>query len=164
MLHPSYSELMSKINEEAGSEVVKSRYSIVMGTAKRARQMVDKGYMELEDHSRRPLSIAVEELYDGDIRILNEEETADYQVRFAEKLAREAELLAQREAEARERAAAEAAQAKRSFKEDDEDEDEPEDGEPADDYTEDAAELSDDEAADELEKMLMEGLRMPEEG
>ncbi len=164
MLHPSYSELMSKINEEAGSEVVKSRYSIVMGTAKRARQMVDKGYMELEDHSRRPLSIAVEELYDGDIRILNEEETADYQVRFAEKLAREAELLAQREAEARERAAAEAAQAKRSFKEDDEDEDEPEDGEPADDYTEDAAELSDDEAADELEKMLMKGLRMPEEG
>jgi DNA-directed RNA polymerase subunit omega len=155
---------MSKINEEAGSEVVKSRYSIVMGTAKRARQMVDKGYMELEDHSRRPLSIAVEELYDGDIRILNEEETADYQVRFAEKLAREAELLAQREAEARERAAAEAAQAKRSFKEDDEDEDEPEDGEPADDYTEDAAELSDDEAADELEKMLMKGLRMPEEG
>ena len=164
MLHPSYSELMSKINEEAGSEVVKSRYSIVMGTAKRARQMVDKGYMELEDHSRRPLSIAVEELYDGDIRILNEEETADYQVRFAEKLAREAELLAQREAEARERAAAEAAQAKRSFKEDDEDEDEPEDGEPADDYTEDSTELSDDEAADELEKMLMKGLRMPEEG
>ena len=164
MLHPSYSELMTKINDEAGSELVKSRYSIVMGTAKRARQLVDKGYMELEDYSRRPLSIAVEELYEGDIRILNEEETADYQVRFAEKLAREAELLAQREAEARERAAEEAAQAKRSFKEDDDEEDQ-EDGELTEEgYEEENDGLSDEEAAGELEKMLMKGLNLPEEG
>lgn len=90
MLHPSYSELMTKIN--AGSEendpVVRSRYSIVMGTAKRARQMVDNGYMEQEDHSRKPLSIAVEELDEGKIRILSD---AEYAKMLAEKEAEKAE-------------------------------------------------------------------------
>ena len=78
MIHPSYSELMTKINANGTAEdpVVKSRYSIVMGTAKRARQMVDNGYMEQEDHSRKPLSIAVEELDEGRIRILSDEEYA----------------------------------------------------------------------------------------
>ena len=76
MIHPSYSELMAKINANGTAEdpVVKSRYSIVMGTAKRARQMVDNGYMEQEDHSRKPLSIAVEELDEGVIRILSDKE------------------------------------------------------------------------------------------
>ena len=76
MIHPSYSELMTKINAGGTAEdpVVKSRYSIVMGTAKRARQMVDNGYMEQEDHSRKPLSIAVEELDEGRIRILSNSE------------------------------------------------------------------------------------------
>ena len=67
---------------------MKSRYSIVMGTAKRARQMVDNGYMEQEDHSRKPLSIAVEELDEGRIRILSDEE---YERMKAEK---EAERMA----------------------------------------------------------------------
>ena len=84
MIHPSYSELMAKINANGTAEdpVVKSRYSIVMGTAKRARQMVDNGYMEQEDHSRKPLSIAVEELDEGVIRILSDKE---YQALKAEK-------------------------------------------------------------------------------
>ena len=78
MLHPSYTELMSIVNKDrpAGEEVVKSRYSIVMGTAKRARQLIDNGYMEQEDHSVKPLSIAVDELFDGSVRILNDEEAA----------------------------------------------------------------------------------------
>ena len=78
MIHPSYSELMTKINANGTAEdpVVKSRYSIVMGTAKRARQMVDNGYMEQEEHSRKPLSIAVEELDEGRIRILSDAEYA----------------------------------------------------------------------------------------
>ncbi len=84
MIHPSYSELMTKINANGTAEdpVVKSRYSIVMGTAKRARQMVDNGYMEQEDHSRKPLSIAVEELDEGRIRILSDKE---YEALKAEK-------------------------------------------------------------------------------
>ena len=123
MLHPSFSEMMNKINKEGEEPVIKSRYSIVMGTAKRARQMVDKGYMELEDHSRKPLSIAVEELYNGDIRILNEEEKAEYQERYAAIMAAEAERLA-REAELR--AAEEEAKKRISMAEDDEEDDDEE--------------------------------------
>ncbi|MBP3729605.1 MAG: DNA-directed RNA polymerase subunit omega [Lachnospiraceae bacterium] len=101
MLHPSYTELMTKINEEAGTALVESRYSIVMGTAKRARQMVDKGYYTLLDHSRKPLSIAVDELNDGDIRILSPEEDAEYQARYAERRAAQAALRAEEEARRR---------------------------------------------------------------
>ena len=44
MLHPSYNDLMSVVNSEVepGEEpVVNSRYSIVLATAKRARQIID---------------------------------------------------------------------------------------------------------------------------
>lgn len=129
MLHPSYSELMTKINDDGKNPVVKSRYSIVMGTAKRARQMVDKGYMELEDHSRRPLSIAVEELYSGEIRILSREETRQYQERYAARMAEEAERLA-REAEDAKAAAEEETENEKTvdFNEDDEEDGEGEGG------------------------------------
>ena len=43
MIHPSYSDLMGIANEgvEPGEHpVVKSRYSIVLATAKRARQII----------------------------------------------------------------------------------------------------------------------------
>lgn len=43
MLHPSYSDLMNVVNsnvEEGEAPVVNSRYSIVMATAKRARQII----------------------------------------------------------------------------------------------------------------------------
>ena len=43
MLHPSYSDLMAVINSEVepGEQpVVQSRYSIVMATSKRARQLI----------------------------------------------------------------------------------------------------------------------------
>lgn len=103
MIHPSYSELMTKINANGTAEdpVVKSRYSIVMGTAKRASQMVDNGYMEQEDHSRKPLSIAVEELDEGRIRILSE---AEYQTLREQKEAEKAAARALAEAEAKAKA------------------------------------------------------------
>ena len=44
MIHPSYVELMKVVNDgvEIGEEpVVNSRYSIVLATAKRARQIID---------------------------------------------------------------------------------------------------------------------------
>ena len=44
MLHPSYTDLMKVVNkdvEEGETKVVNSRYSIVMATAKRARQIID---------------------------------------------------------------------------------------------------------------------------
>ena len=44
MIHPSYVDLMKVVNkdvEEGETPVINSRYSIVMATAKRARQIVD---------------------------------------------------------------------------------------------------------------------------
>ena len=81
MLHPSYSDLMKVANsevEEGEHPVVNSRYSIVMATAKRARQIVD-GDEPLVKVSRgeKPLSIAVDELNQGEIRILAEDEVEE---------------------------------------------------------------------------------------
>ena len=66
MLHPSYSDLMAAVNnniEEGEEPVVQSRYSIVIATAKRARQIIagDKPMVEVASH-KPPLSAAVEEL------------------------------------------------------------------------------------------------------
>lgn len=66
MIHPSYVDLMEVVNkdvEEGETPVINSRYSIVMATAKRARQIVD-GDEPLVKVSRgeKPLSIAVDEL------------------------------------------------------------------------------------------------------
>ena len=43
MLHPSYTDLMKVVNkdvEEGETKIVNSRYSIVMATSKRARQLI----------------------------------------------------------------------------------------------------------------------------
>ena len=43
MLHPSYTDLMKVVNqdvEEGATKIVNSRYSIVLATAKRARQII----------------------------------------------------------------------------------------------------------------------------
>ena len=78
MIHPSYVDLMQVVNkgvEEGETPVINSRYSIVMATAKRARQIVD-GDEPLIDvpEGEKPLSIAVEELNQEKIRILSENE------------------------------------------------------------------------------------------
>ena len=74
MLHPSYTDLMKVVNkdvEEGEEKVVNSRYSIVMATAKRARQIID-GSMPLVDTKKgeKPLSIAIDELNQSKISIL----------------------------------------------------------------------------------------------
>ena len=62
-------------NVEEGEEpVVNSRYSIVMATAKRARQIIGGKKPLVNIKGAKPLSIAVEELNQGKIRILTEEE------------------------------------------------------------------------------------------
>lgn len=71
MLHPSYSDLMSTINERnLDKDQLRSRYSIVIATAKRARQIVDGEIPLIEKKSLRPLSNAVWELYEGKIDIV----------------------------------------------------------------------------------------------
>ena len=78
MIHPSYVELMQVVNEgvEIGEEpVVNSRYSIVIAAAKRARQLIDGAESEIiHPKCNKPLSIAVEELYKGKVKIVNEED------------------------------------------------------------------------------------------
>jgi DNA-directed RNA polymerase subunit omega len=76
MLHPSYTDLMNVVNadvEDGEAPVVASRYSIVMATAKRARQIIGGAPALVETKSgrfsKKPLSMAVEELEKGRIRI-----------------------------------------------------------------------------------------------
>ncbi len=77
MLHPSYSDLMKVVNsevEEGEAPVVNSRYSIVMATSKRARQIISGEEAYVAAEGKKPLSVAVEELNEGKIKILNDEE------------------------------------------------------------------------------------------
>ena len=78
MLHPSYTDLMKVVNKdvEIGEEpVVNSRYSIVIATAKRARQIIAGAEPMAEKATcPKPLSIAVEELYEGKVKIVPESE------------------------------------------------------------------------------------------
>ncbi|MBR3368105.1 MAG: DNA-directed RNA polymerase subunit omega [Lachnospiraceae bacterium] len=81
MIHPSYVDLMEVVNkgvEEGETPVINSRYSIVMATAKRARQIVDGDEPLIDSmEGEKPLSIAVEELNQEKIRILSEEESEE---------------------------------------------------------------------------------------
>ncbi|MBQ8632876.1 MAG: DNA-directed RNA polymerase subunit omega [Lachnospiraceae bacterium] len=78
MLHPSYGELIQALNSdvvEGEQPVVNSRYSVVLATAKRARQIIN-GTEPLCDKipCSKPLSIAVEEVYEGKVKIVGDEE------------------------------------------------------------------------------------------
>ena len=93
MLHPSYTDLMTVVNSEVepGEEkVVNSRYSIVLATAKRARQIIDGAKPLVDSKCPKPLSIAVDEVYNSKVRILTEEEIAEEERMLEEaRLARE---------------------------------------------------------------------------
>ena len=115
MLHPSYAELMERINkdvEEGATPVVQSRYSIVKATANRAKQIIEARALEekvskllstgsgdqsgqeatvnmskediitlrrgapliADADERKPLSVAVDELYDGYLTLTEDSE------------------------------------------------------------------------------------------
>jgi DNA-directed RNA polymerase omega subunit len=78
MIHPSYVDLMNVVNkgvEEGEEPVISSRYSIVMATAKRARQLVAGDEVMIDaDPKDKPLSTAVKELYADKLAILTDEE------------------------------------------------------------------------------------------
>ena len=90
MIHPSYVELMKVVNDdvEIGEEpVVNSRYSIVCATAKRARQLIDSSeplIAERRAYGRKPLSIAVDEMNEGKLKLLSAEEALTEQERLDE--------------------------------------------------------------------------------
>ncbi len=76
MLHPSYTDLMNIVNsevEQGDAPVISSRYSIVMATAKRARQIIGGEEPMIITKQDKPLSIAIEELAKGQIKIMPED-------------------------------------------------------------------------------------------
>ena len=81
MIHPSYTDLMKVVNSEVEpgeAPVVNSRYSIVLATSRRARQLIAGEEPLIPGaYNMKPLSIAVEELKEGKIKILPEEEGAE---------------------------------------------------------------------------------------
>lgn len=94
MLHPSYTDLMEVVNhDEAGEEhpVVNSRYSIVLATAKRARQLIDGAEPYVEVENNKALSIAIEELYRSKVKILSDDATAEEGEEVAEEAVEETE-------------------------------------------------------------------------
>mgnify|MGYP000616708216 CR=1 FL=1 len=81
MLHPSYTDLIEAVNSdvEPGEQpVVQSRYSIVIASAKRARQIIGGAEPLVPNAAgKKPLSIAVEELYTGNVKILGEDDDVE---------------------------------------------------------------------------------------
>ena len=73
MLHPSYKEMIDKMNDtkSEGDAEIHSRYSLVIAAAKRARQ-INSGSEPLVDVNgkEKNLSTAVDELFAGKVHIL----------------------------------------------------------------------------------------------
>ncbi len=107
MIHPSYSELMQVVNKDTEIDeppVVNSRYSIVLATSKRARQIIG-GDTPLVPYvsGKKPLSVAIDELYQGKVKIVTEdrkdkEELSELEPLIQEELLEEEEELLLEEA------------------------------------------------------------------
>ena len=101
MIHPSYTELIQAINNNAEEDdntmMLNSRYSLVLATSKRARQLI-AGSAPLVDGAagKKPLAIAIDELYKGKVKIVatsEEEETQEAAPAVSEETAETAEAV-----------------------------------------------------------------------
>ena len=77
MLHPSYTDLMKVVNqdvEDGSTKVVNSRYSIVLATSKRARQLIsgDEALVDAKA-GQKPLSVAIDELNNAKIKVVSDD-------------------------------------------------------------------------------------------
>lgn len=85
MLRPSYTDLIEAVNSEVEPgehPVVQSRYSIVLATAKRARQLIaGEEPLVAAPPEKKPLSIAVEELYKGKVKIVGDDSETEEETR-----------------------------------------------------------------------------------
>ena len=98
MIHPSYKEMISKINEGQDMDeapLVTSRYSIVIAAARRARQLIAGDEpMVVNRDNEKALSTAIKELYEDKVHILRNDapaDTADPEEAFSGEAADEAE-------------------------------------------------------------------------
>ena len=79
MIHPSYTELLEVLSEqESLYNSMLSRYTIIIAAAKRARQLVDGSEPLINNYKvDKPLSIAVNELYNSKINIISHNPDAE---------------------------------------------------------------------------------------
>lgn len=73
MLRPSYTDLLEVLNNGEYPDI-KSRYSIVIAVSKRARQIIDGSEAMVKSAIDKPVTIAVNELYQDKIKIKPHEE------------------------------------------------------------------------------------------
>ena len=79
MLRPTYNDLIDSMNKnrEEGELEVQSRYSVVIASAKRARQIINgDAPLVKADEGRKPLSVAIEEISKN---LVNVEKGLDYE-------------------------------------------------------------------------------------
>ena len=71
MIHPSYSELIQAINnnveEDDNTMMLNSRYSLVLATSKRARQLIAGAEPLVPNTAGKK---AIDELYKGEVKIV----------------------------------------------------------------------------------------------
>ena len=65
LVDPSVEELLPK---------AECRYSLCMLVAKRARQLINGEEAAVPSYGKKALSVAIEELYKGKVKIVNEDE------------------------------------------------------------------------------------------
>ena len=79
MLRPTYNDLIDSMNKnrEEGELEVQSRYSVVIASAKRARQIIDgDAPLVKAEEGRKPLSVAIKEISKN---LVNVEKGLDYE-------------------------------------------------------------------------------------
>ena len=114
MIHPSYTELIEAINtnneDDDTTMSVNSRYSLVLATSKRARQLIAGAKPLVEGAAgKKPLSIASDELYKGKVKILAPEEEIEEKAAAVETAEAPAEVTAEETVETAEDTATEEA-------------------------------------------------------
>ena len=101
MIHPSYTELIEAINTNSEDDdttmSLNSRYSLVLAASKRARQIIAGSKPMVEGAAgKKPLSVAIDELYKGKVKILapdeNEEEETAQTAETSEESAQASEI------------------------------------------------------------------------
>lgn len=108
MIHPSYTELIEAINTNSEDDdttmSLNSRYSLVLAASKRARQIIAGSKPMVEGAAgKKPLSVAIDELYKGKVKILAPEEedeegtaqTAEHRQKNQHRLLKSQRLLKQ---------------------------------------------------------------------
>ena len=110
MIHPSYTELIEAINTNSEDDdttmSLNSRYSLVLAASKRARQIIAGSEPLVEGAAgKKPLSVAIDELYKGKVKILAPEEETEEETAAAAEAAPAEEAAAEKTTETTEEAA-----------------------------------------------------------